>query len=75
MLGEDAVAFVILYPGAEADGDELRAFALEQLADYKVPRQYVFIDATKQEPPATLGVAIEPQSRWLPTVGSLSSPI
>ena len=38
VLGEDVVAFVVLHPGAEADGDELRAFGLEHLADYKVPR-------------------------------------
>jgi acyl-CoA synthetase (AMP-forming)/AMP-acid ligase II len=50
VLGEDVVAFVVLHPGAEADGDELRAFGLEQLADYKVPRQFVFIDALPRNP-------------------------
>jgi acyl-CoA synthetase (AMP-forming)/AMP-acid ligase II len=44
VLGEDLVAFVVLHPGAAADGDILRAYALEHLADYKVPRQYRFID-------------------------------
>jgi acyl-CoA synthetase (AMP-forming)/AMP-acid ligase II len=44
VLGEDLVAFVVLHPGAEADGDALRAHALAQLAEYKVPRQYRFID-------------------------------
>jgi acyl-CoA synthetase (AMP-forming)/AMP-acid ligase II len=45
VLGEDVVAFVVLHPGAEVDGDTLRAHALAQLADYKVPRQYHFIDS------------------------------
>jgi acyl-CoA synthetase (AMP-forming)/AMP-acid ligase II len=44
VLGEDVVAFVVLHPGAGVDGDTLRAYALGQLADYKVPRQYRFID-------------------------------
>jgi acyl-CoA synthetase (AMP-forming)/AMP-acid ligase II len=44
VLGEDVVAFVVLQAGSTADADALRSFALEHLADYKVPRQYVFID-------------------------------
>jgi acyl-CoA synthetase (AMP-forming)/AMP-acid ligase II len=44
VLGEDVVAFVVLHPGADADGGALRAHALTQLADYKVPRQYRFLD-------------------------------
>jgi acyl-CoA synthetase (AMP-forming)/AMP-acid ligase II len=50
VLGEDVVAFVVLQPGAEVDGEVLRAFGLEQLADYKVPRQFVFIDALPRNP-------------------------
>jgi acyl-CoA synthetase (AMP-forming)/AMP-acid ligase II len=50
VLGEDVVAFVVLQPGAEADGDELRAFGLTQLADYKVPRQFLFVDALPRNP-------------------------
>jgi long-chain acyl-CoA synthetase len=45
VLGEDVVAFVVLHPGAAADGDALRAHARAHLADYKVPRQYHFIDS------------------------------
>ena len=37
VLGEDVVAFVVLHPGVRADAEELRAFGLEHLADYKVP--------------------------------------
>jgi long-chain acyl-CoA synthetase len=44
VLGEDVVAFVVLRPGEEIDGEALRAMCLEQLADYKVPRQWYFID-------------------------------
>jgi acyl-CoA synthetase (AMP-forming)/AMP-acid ligase II len=50
VLGEDVVAFVVLHPGADADGDELRAFGLTQLADYKVPRQFVFVDTLPRNP-------------------------
>jgi acyl-CoA synthetase (AMP-forming)/AMP-acid ligase II len=44
VLGEDVVAFVVLHAPAQVDGETLRAYALEQLADYKVPRQYLFVD-------------------------------
>ena len=44
VLGEDVVAFVVLHAGRRADAEELRAFGLEHLADYKVPRQFVFVD-------------------------------
>ena len=52
VLGEDVVAFVVLHPGADADAEELRAFGLEHLADYKVPRQFVFVDELPRNPPA-----------------------
>jgi acyl-CoA synthetase (AMP-forming)/AMP-acid ligase II len=60
VLGEDVVAFVVLHPGAEADGEALRVFALEQLADYKVPRRYVFIDAL---PRNATGKVVKPELR------------
>ena len=44
VLGEDVVAFVVLRPGAQATADDLRAHTLEQLAAYKVPRQWQFVD-------------------------------
>jgi len=44
VLGEDIVAFVVRHPGADVEGDTLRAYALAQLADYKVPRRYRFVD-------------------------------
>ena len=60
MLGEDVVAFVVLHPGAEADGEELRAFGLEHLADYKVPRQFVFVDELPRNP---TGKVVKPELR------------
>ena len=44
MLGEDVVAFVTLRPGEQASDEDLRAHTLEQLAKYKVPRQWYFVD-------------------------------
>ncbi len=58
VLGEDVVAFVVLHPGAQADADELRAFGLEQLADYKVPRQFFFIEALPRNP---TGKVVKPE--------------
>ena len=60
VLGEDVVAFVVLHPGSEADGELLRAFALEQLADYKVPRQYHFVS---ELPRNATGKVIKPELR------------
>ena len=50
VLGEDVVAFVVLHPDAAPDADALRDFALQHLADYKVPRRYVFVDALPRNP-------------------------
>jgi long-chain acyl-CoA synthetase len=44
VLGEDVVAFVALHPGVKANPEELREFCLSLLADYKVPRQWHFIE-------------------------------
>jgi acyl-CoA synthetase (AMP-forming)/AMP-acid ligase II len=41
-LGEDVAAVIVLREGAEAEEKELRAFAGQSLADFKVPRQ-IFI--------------------------------
>lgn len=43
-LGEEVAAAVVLAEGAEAGEQELRAFAAERLADFKVPRKFVFVD-------------------------------
>jgi fatty-acyl-CoA synthase len=43
--GEVLCACMILKPGAEADDAELRAFCDGQIAHYKVPRYFRFVDA------------------------------
>jgi acyl-CoA synthetase (AMP-forming)/AMP-acid ligase II len=60
VLGEDVVAFVVLHPGAMLDGEVLRTFALEQLADYKVPRRYLFVDTL---PRNATGKVVKPELR------------
>jgi acyl-CoA synthetase (AMP-forming)/AMP-acid ligase II len=50
VLGEDVVAFVVLHPDVTATPDDLRAFGLDHLADYKVPRQFLFVDALPRNP-------------------------
>ena len=58
VLGEDVVAFVVLHPEAETTSDELRAFGIEHLADYKVPRQFIFVDVL---PRNATGKVIKPE--------------
>jgi long-chain acyl-CoA synthetase len=41
--GETVAAFVVLREGNHADAEELREFAKERLADYKVPERFVFL--------------------------------
>ncbi|GAA0959835.1 class I adenylate-forming enzyme family protein [Actinocorallia libanotica] len=41
-LGEAVVACVVAHGGARPDAEELRAFARERLASYKVPRHVLF---------------------------------
>ena len=43
-LGEDVAAVIVLREGADAGEQELRAFAAESLADFKVPRTILFRD-------------------------------
>ena len=45
-------------PGRRADAEELRAFGLEHLADYKVPRQFVFVDDLPRNP---TGKVVKPE--------------
>jgi long-chain acyl-CoA synthetase len=48
--GEEVVAFVSLVPGAEADGDELVAWAREHIGGYKYPREVHVVDAIPLTP-------------------------
>ena len=43
-LGEDVAAVIVLREGADAGERELRAFAADSLADFKVPRTILFRD-------------------------------
>jgi len=43
-LGEEVAAAIVLREGKTADEAEIRAFAAEHLADFKVPRKVVFLD-------------------------------
>jgi acyl-CoA synthetase (AMP-forming)/AMP-acid ligase II len=43
-LGEEVGAVVVLRDGFEAGERDIRAFAAERLADFKVPRRVLFVD-------------------------------
>ncbi len=49
-LGEVGAAFVVARPGATVDKDELVAWARERLANFKVPRHVVAVDALPRNP-------------------------
>uniref|UniRef100_UPI0015F039BD AMP-binding protein n=1 Tax=Streptomyces sp. WELS2 TaxID=2749435 RepID=UPI0015F039BD len=42
--GQVAVAYTVLRPGARPDPEALRAFLTAELAPYKCPREFVFLD-------------------------------
>jgi acyl-CoA synthetase (AMP-forming)/AMP-acid ligase II len=44
VLGEDVAAWVVLKGPKKPSVDELRAFLLERLADYKSPRRITFVE-------------------------------
>jgi acyl-CoA synthetase (AMP-forming)/AMP-acid ligase II len=60
VLGEDVVAYVVMRPGEELDGEELRAYCLDELADYKVPREWHFVG---ELPRNATGKVIKPELR------------
>jgi acyl-CoA synthetase (AMP-forming)/AMP-acid ligase II len=43
-LGEEVGAVVVLRDGIEASERDIRGFAAERLADFKVPRRVLFVD-------------------------------
>lgn len=53
-LGEDVAAAVILEKGVEVGESELRNYALEKLADYKVPSRIVILDDIPKGPTGKL---------------------
>ncbi|MEO6028620.1 MAG: acyl-CoA synthetase [Candidatus Binatia bacterium] len=48
--GEQVTAVVALRPGAQASEDELRDSAAAELARYKLPRAFVFVETVKRAP-------------------------
>jgi len=44
MMGEKVGAVIVLRPGMQADPQEIRAFAKEHIADFKVPQFVAFRD-------------------------------
>ncbi len=53
-LGEEVAAAVVLREGREIGERELRAFAAERLADFKVPRRIVFLSEIPKGPTGKL---------------------
>lgn len=49
-LGEVSRAFVVVKPGMQVEGEDLRIFVADRLIQYKVPRQYVFKDSLPKSP-------------------------
>ncbi|NND67814.1 MAG: long-chain fatty acid--CoA ligase, partial [Halioglobus sp.] len=47
LLGELVVACIVPMEGASLTEDEVRGFAKEQLASYKVPRRVLFFDESE----------------------------
>ena len=61
-LGEDVAAAVVLRPGKKVTETQLKKYAAELVADYKVPRRIVFLDEIPKGPTGKLkriGVAAE----------------
>jgi acyl-CoA synthetase (AMP-forming)/AMP-acid ligase II/thioesterase domain-containing protein/acyl carrier protein len=53
-LGEEVAAAVVLKPGAAVTEMQLREFAAQQLADFKVPRRIMFLDEIPKGPTGKL---------------------
>ncbi|MEE8338019.1 MAG: acyl--CoA ligase [Dehalococcoidia bacterium] len=53
-LGEEVAAAIVLVAGAEVTERELRDYAGEQLAPFKVPRRWVFVDEVPKGPTGKL---------------------
>lgn len=80
-LGEDIVAAVVLADGAAPTQLEIRQFAAEHLADFKVPAQIIFMDEIPKGPTGKLqriGLAerlgIEPVLPNLDDIGDWTPP-
>jgi len=54
LYGEDVAGFVVLKEGKAATEEEIVAFCRERLADYKCPKQIVFLDDIPKGPTGKL---------------------
>jgi acyl-CoA synthetase (AMP-forming)/AMP-acid ligase II len=69
-LGEDVMAFVVITDGGTTTGDDLREFLVDRLADYKVPREWAFIEALPRNPTGKiLKRELREQAREMTTAG------
>ena len=59
-LGEVGAAFIALAPGAELDAEDVIAWCKDNMANYKVPRRVVFVDAL---PTNAGGKVVKPELR------------
>jgi long-chain acyl-CoA synthetase len=50
VLGEDLAGIIVRREATDIGPDQLRAFCLESLAAYKVPRRWEFVDALPRNP-------------------------
>ena len=53
-LGEDVAAAIVLKEGVGATPSDIRGFAAEKLAEFKVPRQIIFLDEIPKGPTGKL---------------------
>ncbi len=49
-FGQRLKAFVVLHDGAELNEDDVKSYVKENLANYKVPREVVFLDELPRNP-------------------------
>ncbi|MEN5144846.1 FadD3 family acyl-CoA ligase [Brevundimonas diminuta] len=49
-LGEIGKAYIVLRPSAKTDADEIRQWCRSNMANYKVPRAFAFLDALPVNP-------------------------
>lgn len=61
--GEVGIAFLVAAPGSAADDGPVRAFLAERLAKYKIPRQFVWVEALPRTPYGKV-VKAELAERW-----------
>lgn len=62
-LGEDIRAFVVCARGAEIEAADLARFCGERLADFKVPRDIIFVDELPRNPTGKVQKAVL-QAGW-----------